>query len=143
MTDTPRITDPAFEPAEGGFTDQPGMAIDDAFTAARESGKRVLIRLAANWCPDSRAMSGMLQMPEMKSFLEDAYETVTIDVGRYDLNMDIPPLYGLADWEGLPTLMILTAEGELLNGDEPSIFRNARARHPQEIVDYLYRYSGR
>lgn len=116
-------------------------AIDRAFAQARGENKRVLIKMGGNWCPDCRILAGMTEIPEIADLIAENYAVVKVDVGRYDRNMDVPQRFGMEELEGVPTLLIVTPEGRVLNAAEPSIFRNARERDPQDFANYLYRYA--
>src|SRR3954463_8754670 len=52
--------------------------VDAAFARARASGKRVLIDLGGNWCPDCRILSGVMELPEVKPFVAQHFETVAV-----------------------------------------------------------------
>ena len=129
-------------------------AIDAALSKARAENKRVLISMGGNWCPDCRVLSGMMEVPGLADMIERRFEVVKVDVGRplatetgdafagYERNAEVAARFGAEGFEGVPTLLVLTPSGELLNADEPSIFRNARDRDPQDLADYLYRYAG-
>ena len=58
--------------------------VDAAIARAKKDGKEVLIDLGGNWCADCRIMAGLMELPEMQSFLKAHYEMVSVDVGRFD-----------------------------------------------------------
>ena len=128
-------------------------AIDAALVRAEETDRLVLISMGGNWCPDCRVLSGMMKTGDLAAFVDDRFEVVRVDVGRpvaeergggfagYERNRAVAERFGQGAFEGVPTLLIVTPEGEVLNADEPSIFRNARERNPQDLADYLYRYA--
>lgn len=116
-------------------------ALDAAFEAAAANRTRVLVKFGGNWCPDCRIMAGMLEIPVIAGFLEAQYEYVAIDVGRYDNNMDVVARFGLEELEGVPTIIIATADGEIINAGTAAEWRTARERDPQDVLDYLRRYA--
>ena len=122
-------------------------AVEAALRTARAENKLVLVKMGGNWCPDCRILSGMMEIGEIAALLDRRYEVVKVDVGRlapdgaYERNRDVAERFGVAGFQGVPTLLIATPSGKLLNADEPSIFRNARDRDPQDLADYLYRYA--
>ena len=65
-------------------------AVDAAFARARLSHKRVLIDLGGNWCGDCRILAGVMELPQMRRFLARHYEIVSVNVGRFDTNLQIP-----------------------------------------------------
>lgn len=122
-------------------------AVDDAIRTARAENKLVLVNMGGNWCPDCRVLSGMMGVDGLAELIDRRFEVVKVDVGRplpgggYEKNYEVAERFGVPDFEGVPTLLIVTPSGKLLNADEPSIFRNARDRNPQDLADYLYRYA--
>ncbi|HKT54064.1 MAG TPA: thioredoxin family protein, partial [Caulobacteraceae bacterium] len=75
---------------------------------AAASHKLLLIDLGGNWCPDCRILAGVLALPEVKAFMDAHYVVVSVDVGRFDKNMQIPARYGLSgNMGGVPNLLVV------------------------------------
>jgi thiol-disulfide isomerase/thioredoxin len=113
-----------------------------AFARAQKSHKRVLIDLGGNWCADCIILANFMKLPEMHRFMAAHYEEVSVDVGRFNRNLQIPARFGFTKkLEGVPALLIATPDGKLVNGD--NIFATADARNmtPQALADYLARYA--
>jgi hypothetical protein len=113
-----------------------------AFARAQKSHKRVLIDLGGNWCADCIILANFVKLPEMHRFMAAHYEEVSVDVGRFNRNLQIPARFGFTKrLEGVPALLIATPDGKLVNGD--NIFATADARNmtPQALADYLARYA--
>lgn len=115
--------------------------LDAAFARASERGTRVLVKFGGNWCPDCRIFAGMLQLEPIADYAAEHYEIVAVDVGRYDRNMDVVARFGLEELEGVPTVIITTAGGEIINTGTAAEWRTARERNPQDVLDYLIRYA--
>jgi thiol-disulfide isomerase/thioredoxin len=151
MTEAPRVKNAAFDadpqPYDPALEAEAAEArIDEALRAAREETKLVLVHLGGSWCPDCRILSGMLKIEGIAALIRRHYKPVTIDVGRpvegrYQKNMHIARRFGLADLSGVPTLLVITPGGEVLNAEEASVFSNARDRNPQDLADYLWRHA--
>jgi thiol-disulfide isomerase/thioredoxin len=113
-----------------------------AFARAQKSHKRVLIDLGGNWCADCIILANFVKLPEMHRFMAAHYEEVSVDVGRFNRNLQIPAHFGFTKrLEGVPALLIATPDGKLVNGD--NIFATADARNmtPQALADYLAKYA--
>ena len=65
-------------------------AVAAAKARALAHHKLLLIDLGGNWCPDCRILAGTMEQPELKAFVDAHYEVVTVDVGRFDKNQQIP-----------------------------------------------------
>lgn len=115
--------------------------LDAAYVRAEQRGTRVLVKFGGNWCPDCRIFAGMLQLEPVAGYVAEHYEIVAVDVGRYDHNMDVVARFGLEALEGVPTVIITSADGEIINTGTAAEWRTARERNPQDVLDYLVRYA--
>ena len=111
-------------------------AVDAAFARAKRTGKLVLLDFGANWCPDCRLLSADLQMPQVRPWVDSHFEEARVNVDRFNVNMDIPRQYGVKVTQ-IPTVLILTADGRLLNADGSTSLGNARGMMPQAVVDLI------
>jgi hypothetical protein len=113
-----------------------------AFARAQKSHKRVLIDLGANWCGDCIILANFARLPEIRRFMKAHYEDVSVDVGRFNRNLQIPARFGFTKrLEGVPALLIATPDGKLVNGSDVFATADARTMTPQAIADYLARYA--
>ena len=113
-------------------------AVDAAFARAKKSGKRVFIDLGGNWCGDCRVLAGLMELPEVKAFIDAHYEVVTVDVGRFDKNLQIPARFGITTrLEGVPSVIIADADGTFIDKDHIAALADARHMDPQSIADWL------
>src|SRR5262249_53707867 len=78
--------------------------LDKAFTSAKRSGKRVLIDFGGNWCPDCRILAGVMDLPEVKSYVARHFEVVSVDVGRFNRNLELAQRFGIPKLHGVPTV---------------------------------------
>ena len=116
-------------------------ALVDPLTAALKRAKAhkklVLIDLGGNWCGDCRVFAGVIEQPDVKRWVDKHYEVVTINVGRYDHNMQIPARYGINKLNGVPTFLVVDTKGKLVNDGAFFALTDARHMTPQSIVDWL------
>jgi thiol-disulfide isomerase/thioredoxin len=116
--------------------------VDAAVARAKKDGKEVLIDLGGNWCADCRIMAGLMELPEMQSFLKAHYEIVSVDVGRFNRNLQIPARYGITNrLEGVPAFLVATPDGKLLNAGNVSAIQDARHMTPQALADWLAKWA--
>lgn len=115
--------------------------VDAALARASANGKRVLLAMGANWCHDSRAFAGWLETPRFAALVADRYEVVFIDVGSPQTgegrNLDIARRFGLEGFPGTPAVLVLTAQGTLVNADTAQSWRNAASRSEDAIFAEL------
>ena len=117
-------------------------AVASAFDRAKTSHKRVLIDLGGNWCVDCVVLANFIRLPEMQRFMAAHYEVVAVDVGRFDRNQQIPARFGITGrLKGVPTLLITTPDGKLVNGDDVFATAEASSMTPQALAGYLAKYA--
>jgi thiol:disulfide interchange protein len=117
-------------------------AVAAAFARAQKSHRRVLIDLGGNWCVDCIVLANFLKLPEMQRFMTAHYEVVTVDVGRFNRNLQIPARFGITKrLEGVPALLIATPDGKLVNGADVFATASASEMTPKSVADYLTKYA--
>lgn len=115
--------------------------VDAALGRAAASGRRVLLVMGGNWCHDSRALAGWLETARFAALVAASYELVFVDVGVPQTgegrNLEIARRFGVIEFPGTPALLVLTPEGQLVNGATASGWRNAASRSEQAIFAEL------
>ncbi len=86
-----------------------------ALKRAKKAHKLTLIDFGGNWCPDCRIFAGVIEQPDVKRWVDKHYEVVTVNVGRYDKNMQIPARYGVDKLKGVPSFLVVDGDGKLVN----------------------------
>lgn len=106
---------------------------------AKAGHKLLLIDLGGNWCLDCRILAGTMDLPEVNAFVRRHYELVTVDVGRFDKNLDVPAHYGITGrLAGVPALLVVDPRTDkLLDGGRVSALEDARSMNPQALADWL------
>ncbi len=101
------------------------------------SKKQPIIIFGANWCPDCRIFSGTINIPKIKSYIDNHFEIIYVDVQRYEINMSLMEEYGIPSQEGIPRVLVFNYEKELINNTTTAEWRTARDRTSQEIFDFF------
>jgi thiol-disulfide isomerase/thioredoxin len=116
-----------------------GAAVAAARARAKAAHKLLLIDLGGNWCPDCRILAGTMELPTVKAFVGAHYEVVTVDVGRFDRNLQIPAHYGLLHrLEGVPSVLVVDPRSDqLLDVGHTAALADARSMSPQALADWL------
>jgi len=84
-------------------------ALEAAKASARANDRRVLLDFGADWCPDCREVLRLSHEPAVAGLLAEKYETIVIDVGRFDRHTELLERYGI---DRIATLVVLDASGE-------------------------------
>lgn len=125
------------------FADRDAQAdVERALADAKASGKNVVVIMGANWCHDSVGLAGWLDTPRFMEMMRDRYHLVYVDVGTPQIgkgrNLDIAKRFGIGKVKNTPLVMVLSADGKLLNGKKDAIsWRNAASRSEDDIYRYF------
>ncbi len=121
----------------------PAQDADRAVTEARQRAiathKLLVIELGGNWCLDCRILAGTIENPKLKAFVEAHYEVVTVDIGRFDKNLQVPARYGITKrLEGVPALLVIEPRNNrLIDAGHIAALADARSMTPQSLADWL------
>ena len=118
-------------------------AVAAAKARALKSHKRLLIDLGGNWCLDCRILAGTIDLPSLKAFVAKHYEVVTVDVGRFTKNAQIPAHYGIKGrLAGVPAVLIVDPKTDrLVNAGHETALADARSMSPQALADWLAQWA--
>ena len=116
--------------------------VEEAFRTAQKTHRKVLLDFGGNWCPDCLKLAGIFEVPEVNEWLESLFVIVPVNVGRINQNLDLASRYGVTIHE-VPTVLILTEDGKLLNADGANTLGNARAMSAQAVIDLIDGWSKR
>ncbi len=115
------------------------QALADALARAARSGKFVMLDFGGNWCPDCRVTAGVLNLGDVRPWVDKNFEVVMIDIGRLNKNLDIGERYDVRV-KAVPTIVILDQHGHVLNAGDPAALKDARGMTPQAIVDTIHEW---
>ena len=106
---------------------------------ARQGHKLLLIDLGGNWCLDCRILAGVMATQPLTGWLKQRFEIVSVDVGRFDKNLQIQRRFGIKDrLEGVPALLVVNPRsGKLVNAGHVTALADARSLTPQALADWF------
>ena len=116
------------------------LQLDEFIDLSISRGKQPVVIFGGNWCPDCRILEGTLAMPTIKKFLQQHYHVMHIDIGRYDRNMDLMDHLNIESKKGVPRVVILDLEKNIMNSSTSSEWTTARDRKQQEIYNYFQKF---
>jgi thiol:disulfide interchange protein len=117
-----------------------------ALARAKGENRRVLIQWGANWCSWCKLLDGLCASDRtIKQKLSYEYDTVLVDIGQWNKNMDLAASYEatLKD-SGVPFLTVLSADGQVLANQETGSLEAANsatpAHDPKKVLDFLTKH---
>ena len=143
----PKVSVASFEQVAKPFPYDENADADVAVAAAkahaRASHKLLLIDLGGNWCLDCRLLAGTVDLPEVKAFVAKHYEVVTVDIGRFTKNAQVPAHYGITKrLDGVPAVLIVDPKTDrLVNKGHEFALSDARHMSPQGLADWLAQWT--
>ena len=102
--------------------------------------KHPIVIFGANWCPDAKLLEGVIQLPTVKTFLENRSKILHIDVGDYEMNTELFNLFDQSIQDGIPRVFIMNRMGENINLHANDVMRKARELSTQDIFDYFQEF---
>ncbi|MBT6074610.1 MAG: thioredoxin family protein [Gammaproteobacteria bacterium] len=111
--------------------------IADAINLAQKSGKYILLEMGGNWCPDCRTLGEYFVRKDIKLWLDERFIVVAVDVGQWDKNLDIAERYGNPISEGIPSLVVLDAKGNLEFATLAGELATARNMSGDDLIEWL------
>ena len=112
-------------------------ALQQALGAAKREQRPVLVIFGANWCEDCRALDQALKLGRNATLVGREFETVKIDVGRFNRNLDIAEAYGNPIKKGIPAAVVLSPDDRVLYATKAGELADARRMSETGIYDFF------
>jgi Thioredoxin-like len=122
--------DPAEAPSE----------IATALAAASKDHKRVLLVFGGNWCYDCHVLDTTFHSKEFAPLVNSNYHVIHVNVGNYDVNLDLAKKYEIPLEKGVPSLAILNPDGSLVVSQKKGEFESTARIGPEDVLDFLKKW---
>ncbi|MBT4283760.1 MAG: hypothetical protein HOD94_00460 [Rhodobacteraceae bacterium] len=129
------ILEPWPRPYTGGIVSE--NQLDFFLKTATLNDKQPVVIFGANWCPDARVFSAVLNVPSVGEFIEKYYQILYLNVNNYEQNTNLMNYLGDENLKGLPLVLVFDKACKLLNLSQSREWRTARDRDPQDVLDYF------
>jgi hypothetical protein len=111
-------------------------AIAAAQARAKKAGKLLLIDMGGNWCADCIVLSAVMQLPQARAFIDQHFEVITVDVGQFDKNLQVPARFNI-QMKAVPCVVVLDGKGQVVNRGQELALGSAASLSPQAVLDQL------
>ena len=139
-SDSHPTSQPIYDPHADGE-----QQLKHSLKQARKETKYVLLDLGANWCSDSQAMYRLLKTdPAIKSELQRHYVLTFVDVNDRDganRNKKLLVRLGNPITRGIPVLLVVSPDGDVLNKDATERLRDDAYTDPGKVLAYLQKWA--
>jgi thioredoxin 1 len=131
---------PIYDPKADGE-----QQLNHALKQARKESKYVLLDLGANWCSDSQATYHLLKTdPAITNELHRHYVLTLVDVNDHDgahRNKKLLDRLGNPITRGIPVLLVISPDGDVLNKDAAERLRDDAYTEPGKVLAYLLKWA--
>lgn len=108
-----------------------------ALEKAVSENKRVILIFGGNWCYDCHVLDQALHNGEAGKIAKESYVLVHVDIGEGDKNPDLVSKYKIPMDKGVPALVVLKSDGEMIYWSGYGEFEAARAMLKKDLVAFL------
>ena len=114
--------------------------IASALAAAQKDHKRVLLVFGGNWCYDCHVLDTTFRSKEFAPIVTANYHVIHINVGNYDVNLDLADKYQIPLKKGVPSLAILDPDGTLVVSQKQGEFESTVRIGPEDVLEFLKKW---
>ena len=105
-----------------------------------DQNRQSIVIFGANWCPDAKFLEAVMQLPTVKNFLKKYTDILNIDLGNYEINMELFNFFNSDIQDGIPRVFIMDNKGLNINLDSNDSMRKASEISAQEIFNYFQKF---
>jgi thioredoxin 1 len=77
--------------------------LDKARASAQINHKFLMVEFGADWCSDCLELSKELETGAVRNYLKEHFVVLNVDVGQFNLNIDVAKSLGVDIDQGIPT----------------------------------------
>ena len=111
--------------------------ITAALKSAKAEHKAGLIVFGANWCGDCKMLDIEMHQGDLARLVNDRLSVVKVDVGRFDRNKDITSAYGNVVKKGIPSVVLLRADGSVAYQTDGGELADARKMGREGVTKFF------
>lgn len=111
--------------------------VSAALADATQTRLPVLVVFGANWCPDCKVLDLAFKSGPSAPLIDKHFKVVKVDVGRFDKNVDVAQAYGVPLNKGIPAVVVLSPQGQVLYATKAGELSDARRMGDQGIYDFF------
>jgi protein disulfide-isomerase len=115
------------------------LEIKQALTQAATAKIPVIVVFGANWCGDCRALDTAMKTGASAALLSRDFKIVKVDVGQIDKNLDLAQSYGVPLKKGIPAVVIISPNNEVLYASRAGELADARKMGDNGIYEFFKR----
>jgi thiol:disulfide interchange protein len=108
--------------------------------AAAKTHKRVILDFGGNWCPDCKVLDYYFHQSPNDALLAKGFLVVHVNIGNYDMNLDVAERYGVPLKRGVPALVVLDSQGRTLLVQRSGEFESMSRMQSESVTEFLKKW---
>ena len=113
------------------------ITVASARQQAVDDEKFLMVTFGANWCLDCRTLYHLLSSPEVRSFTEDTFDFVNVNVGKFNSNVDLATDLGVDLRRGIPVAVFFDPDGQVIGTTNKGQLEPARYYTSKQILKFV------
>jgi protein disulfide-isomerase len=111
--------------------------VQAALKTAKAENKALLIVFGGNWCGDCKMLDLEMHRGDLARLVGERLVVVKVDVGRFDRNLDVADQYGKILKNGVPSVVLLLADGSAAYQTDGGELADARKMGPVGLTKFF------
>lgn len=115
------------------------LDIKQALAQATAAHTPVIVVFGANWCGDCRMLNKAMKTGTSAPLLAHDFQIVKVNIGHFDKNVDIAESYGVPLKKGIPAVVILSNQNQVLYATRDGEVADARRMGEDGVYKFFKR----
>ena len=111
--------------------------IQSALKKAKAENKSAHDVFGANWCGDCKMLDIEMHQGTLAKLVDERLVVVKVDVGRFDRNKDVTQQYGNVIKKGIPSVVMLRADGSVAYQTDGGELADARKMGREGVTSFF------
>lgn len=111
----------------------PEEQLATALAEAQADEKFVMMIFGSEWCPDCRVFSKLIKESPLDKTISDNFSVTHVDIGNWNLNMEFANQFDNPVDKGIPSIVILDKDKNLLYVAKGGEFASARTAKVSDL----------
>jgi protein disulfide-isomerase len=99
--------------------------------------KFLMVTFGANWCLDCRTLYHHLRSPEIQTFTADTFDFVNVNVGKFNINVELATGLGVDLQRGIPVAIFFGPDGQVIGTTNEGQLEPARYYTSKQILKFI------
>ena len=115
------------------------LEISQVLTQAANAKTPIIVVFGANWCGDCQILDMAMKSGASAPLLSRDFKIVKVNVGHFDKNLEVAKSYGLPLEKGIPAVVIISSQNEVLYVTREGELADARKMGDKGIYEFFKR----